>query len=399
MIPNKVIIWGIDNFNTLGLLRQLGEEANLFFLVLGKQTGCATSSKYCKEFVVTRTIEDGFVFLNNHFSCEAHKPVIITPGDEIIEFIDQHKAEFEERFIVPGTKVPGGLTKYDNKIQMAKLAEEVGMDVPLSKVCKWGVSLDDVVYPCILKPSHIKSGHKNEFKYKRVSNRQELEKALRLVRKDSVFLLQQFIPTEKEFVISGCRMMDGRIIISGTYTSIRYADDGNSSYATITDELPPMIDAAKIKQYLTKMDYYGLFGFEYGLSNGKAYFFEVNLRNDGTSQTFFRAGANRVLAWVYNAIGLDDTRICTTVQKPGSFMDELMDVVNVWHGNISRKIWRKQRDEATYLKYIDPCDMRPYEVMRRKKWRMLLQYAIVKKYRLYIVYMLDRIKLLKRNKD
>ena len=88
MIPNKVIIWGIDNFNTLGLLRQLGDEVESFLLVYGSRSGCATSSKYCKDYAVVQTIEDGFDYLKCHFSQEPCKPVIITPGDEIIEFID-----------------------------------------------------------------------------------------------------------------------------------------------------------------------------------------------------------------------------------------------------------------------------------------------------------------------
>ena len=389
-MQNKVIIWGIDNFNTLGLLRQLGEEADLFLLVYGSKTGCATNSRYCKEYAVASTIANGHDYLKKHFANEAHKPVIITPGDEIIEYIDLHKAEFERLFIVPGTTESGILTKYDNKIEMARLAKEVGMDVPFSMTCKWNTPIDGIEYPCFLKPSHIAAGHKNEFKCKKVSNRQELEKALRLVRKDSEFLLQQFIPTEKEFVVPGCRMKDGTTVICGTYTTLRYADDGNSSYATVSAEIPEMIDTACIERFLERIDFHGIFGFEYGLYQGKAYFFEVNLRNDGTSQTFYLAGANRVLAWVYDAAGLEYKHLSTSVTKPGTFMDELMDVSNVWHGRISFKDWKRQRKEATYLKYHNEDDMEPYKVMWKKRWRMMLQYAVVKRYRLYIVYLMDK---------
>lgn len=389
MIQNTVIIWGIDNFNTLGLLRQLGEDAKLFLLVYGNKTGCATSSKYCKSSAAEKTIDGGFEYLKKHFSREDYKPIIITPSDEIIEYIDQHKEAFEQYFIVPGTGIPGELTKYDNKIEMARLAKEIGMCVPFSMICMYDTPLDDVEFPCFLKPSHITCGHKNEFKCKKVNTRKELESIMKLVRKDSIFLLQQYIPTEKEYVVSGCRMMDGRTIFSGTYTTLRYADDGNSSYATIEKDIPEMIDQEKMQLFLEKIDYHGIFGFEFGLWDGKAYFFEVNLRNDGTSQTFFLAGANRVLAWVYNVIGLDDTQLCVKVQKPGTFMDELFDVSNVWHGRIKTRDWRKQRQEATYLKYIYPNDMKPYEVMRKQRFRLILQYAIVKKFRPYIVYLLD----------
>ncbi len=392
MIPNIVIIWGIDNFNTLGLLRQLGDEVESFLLVYGSRSGCATSSKYCKDYAIVQTIEDGFDYLKCHFSQEPCKPVIITPGDEIIEFIDQHKTEFEEYFIVPGTAEAGVLTKYDNKIEMARLAKEIGMDVPFSITCKWNTPIDGLEYPCFLKPSHITAGHKNEFKCKKVSNRQELEKALRLVRKDSEFLLQQFIPTEKEFVVSGCRMKDGTTVVCGTYTTLRYADDGNSSYATVSAGIPDMIDTACIEWFLERIDYHGIFGFEYGLYQGKAYFFEVNLRNDGTSQTFYLAGAHRVLAWVYDAVGMEYEHLSTSVTKPGTFMDELMDVANVLHRRITYKDWKRQRKETTYLKYYNEDDMEPYKVMRKKRWRMMLQYAVVKRYRLYIVYLMDKMK-------
>jgi len=392
IIPNKVIIWGIDNFNSLGLLRQLGDEVESFLLVYGSRSGCATSSKYCKDFAVVQTIEEGFDYLKRHYSQESLKPVIITPGDEIIEYIDQHKAEFEEYFIVPGTSVSGLLTKYDNKIEMARLANEIGMDVPFSMTCKWDAPLDDVQYPCFLKPSHITSGHKNEFKCKKVETRQELEKTLKLVRHDSEFLLQQYIPVEKEYVVSGCRMMDGETVIVGCYTTLRYADDGNSSYARVDAEIPSCIDTSKIKAFVEQIDYYGLFGFEYGLYHGKAYFFEVNLRNDGTSQTFWLAGANRPLAWVYSACGLDYTKIGLTVDSPGFFVDELMDVANVWHGRIGWKEWRKQRRTASYLKYYKDDDIQPFRSMKNKRWRLLLQYAVVKKFRLYIVYILDKMK-------
>ena len=35
-IKNKVIVWGIDNFNTLALMRAIGEgDLDLFFLIKG----------------------------------------------------------------------------------------------------------------------------------------------------------------------------------------------------------------------------------------------------------------------------------------------------------------------------------------------------------------------------
>ncbi|MBD5390260.1 ATP-grasp domain-containing protein [bacterium] len=392
-IRNIVIVWGIDNFNTLGLLRQLGPAGlNLFLLIFGRETGCATSSKYCKEHVTYSDLDEAFLFLKHRFANETHKPIIVTPGDEIIEYIDQHRSEMLAYFIVPGTTVSGKLTELDNKINMALFAKEHGIPIPMSRAFKWNSSAAGIAYPCFLKPSHITKNKKNEFKYRKCNSEKALLRAMKYVRHDSEFLLQEYIPAEKEFVISGCRTMDGKTIIGGCYRTDRYADDGNSSYAFLTAEIPDCIDVSKIRSFLEDMGYYGVFGFEYGLYKGTAYFFEVNLRNNGTSQSFALGGANLVLAWVLSAAGYDYSAVSTTVVGDHFFMDELMDYANVLHGRISHKAWKTDKVKADIKKYYLEDDMQPYIVMKKRRWVTMLRFAVVKRFRLYIVYFMDMIK-------
>lgn len=59
----KVIIWGVDDYNTLGLFRALGKyNLDITFLVFQGIRHCATLSKYCKKYVETPTLEDGMKF-------------------------------------------------------------------------------------------------------------------------------------------------------------------------------------------------------------------------------------------------------------------------------------------------------------------------------------------------
>lgn len=392
-IPNTIIIWGIDNFNTLGLLRQLGSAGlNLLFLIYGKKTGCATSSKYCTEYVEYSDLDDAFLFLKRRFSNESNKPIIVTPGDEIIEYIDQHRIEMLEYFIVPGTTTPGRLTELDNKINMAFFARKHGIPIPESRMFRWDSSVEGINYPCFLKPSHITKNKKNEFKFKKCETEKQLMRAMRYVRHDSEFLLQEYIPVEKEFVISGCRTMDGRTIIGGCYKTERYADDGNSSYAFLTSDIPACIDVEKIRSLLEDMDYYGVFGFEYGYYNGIAYFFEINFRNNGTSQSYFLANSNLTLAWVLSAAGCDYTTVSTTVSGDNFFIDELMDYSNVLHGRLSHKTWKADKARANIMKYYNEDDMQPYIVMKRRRWKDMLRFAVLKRFRIYIVYFMDMFK-------
>lgn len=390
---NKIIIWGRDNYNTLGLLRQLsGEGRNVFFLMWDKPTGCASASRFFDEHVVVESIKEGYDYLLTHFVEEPQKPVLFTPSDEIIEYVDQHRLELQKSIIVPGTRESGLLTKIDDKNTMTGLAARLGFLVPASTICHWDTDIRGVKYPCILKPAHTTVGHKNEFKYLICKNEKELQNALKYVRHESDFILQQYIPKESVALVYGARMRNGKVRNAGVLIKDRFIASGDGSHGLLAKEYPSGIDLNQINDFLEEIDYCGLYSFEYGLFEGKAYFFEVNLRNDGTSHYFYQAGANIPLAWYYSMIGEDEESLNTSVTKNAWFIDEIYDVANVWDGTISRKQWKKDRAEASVFKYYDANDKKPWENMKRHRLKKILQDMIIKKYRLYIVWVMDKLK-------
>ena len=127
----------------------------------------------------------------------------------------------------------------------------------------------------------------------------------------------------------------------------------------------------------------------------EAYFFEVNLRNDGTSDYFNQAGANIPLAYVYSCAGLNYEEISTKVCNDAWYIDEVFDYENVLSHNISKAEWREDRKKATILKYYNEEDMEPWRVVNKSRHKQMLQDIVLKKYRLYIVYILDRLGLRK----
>lgn len=394
-VENKVIVWSIDDFNTLGLMRELGSaELDILFLVKG-HAGFAVKSKYCKKHIETPTIEDGYKYLMENYENESKKPILIISSDEIITFVDQHKEEFEKLFIVPGTTIKGNIEKYIDKNNMTTLAEEVGILCPKSRAIKKGEDISDIQYPCLIKPSHQKPGHYNEFKFKICKNANALKKTLRYVRSDSEFIVQQYIPKELDLLVYGGRMWDDNTIFAGAFIRDRWADSGSSSHGYFTENIPQCADTSKILEFLERIDYHGLFSVEYGLLENKAYFFEINLRNDGTSHYFYQAGANIPLAYVYSSAGLDYSDIPTKVSGEKWFIDELFDVENVLLGKIKKKTWKKDMSEATVFKYYDKDDMAPYEYAKKGKTKQIVQDIILKRFRLYIVFVLDKIGLRK----
>lgn len=394
-IKNKVIVWGADCSNVLGLMRELGNKGlELIFLIKGRK-GSAASSKYCQKYIETSTIEDGYSHLMENYKNEQEKPIIITPSDEIITFIDRHKEDFETYFIVPGTRTKGNIEKYIDKNNMTALAEEIGIVCPKSRAIRKGSDISGIEYPCFIKPSHEKPGHYNEFKFKICKNEKALKKTLRYVRSDSQFIVQQYIPKEWDLLVYGSRMWDGNTVLAGAFIRDRLANGGVASHGFFTPNIPEFADTSKISEFLERIDYHGLFSFEYGLHDGKAFFFEVNLRNDGTAHYFYQAGANIPLAYIYSSAGLDYSNIVTKVDGEKWFIDELYDVENVLTGKISLKKWKREKKEATIFKYYDKDDMAPYNAEKKRRVRQILQDLILKRFRLYVVFVLDKLGLKK----
>lgn len=394
-VKNKVIVWSIDDFNTLGLMRELGQSGlDLLFLVKG-HAGFAVKSRYCKKYVETDSIEDGYSYLLANYKTEEYKPIIIISSDEIITFVDQHKEEFERYFVIPGTTQKGNVEKYIDKNTMTVLAEEIGILCPKSKKIKKDSAIVGIEYPCLIKPSHQKPGHYNEFKFKICKNKATLKRTLRYVRQDSEFILQQYIPKKLDLLVYGGRMRDGKTIIAGAFIRDRWADSGSSSHGYFVENVPQCADVAKVQEFVERIDYYGLFSVEYGLLDNKAYFFEINLRNDGTSHYFYQAGANVPLAYVYSCAGLDYSHIPTKVIGKKWFIDEIFDIENVIMKKISRKKWKYDMSEATIFKYYDKDDTIPFEMVKKGRIKQIIQDLVLKRFRLYIVFVLDKLGLRK----
>lgn len=396
-IPNKVIVWGVDDFNTLGLMRELGQfDLDLLFLIKGK-AGFASKSIYCKQYLETRSIKEGFHLLLEKYANLTPKPILIVSGDGFITYIDEHKTELETHFILPGCKISGNIKRYIDKNNMTKLANEMGILCPKSYYAQKDTNINefDMHYPCLIKPAHQKPGHYNEFKFKICNDKSALRNTLRFVRQDSEFIVQEYVPKEKDLLIYGGRMADGNTILAGAMIRDRFADSGSASHGIMTNKIPQSIDINTISAFLERIDYYGLFSFEYGMKGDKAYFFEVNLRNDGTSHYFFQAGANIPLAYVYSCVGLDYSHISTTVQHDCWFIDEVFDIENVIKGTISKHQWKQDLNEATIFKYYDKKDPKPWELVNKHKWKQIIQDLLLKKFRIYIVFVLDKLGLRK----
>ena len=68
---------------------------------------------------------------------------------------------------------------------------------------------------------------------------------------------------------------------------------------------------------------------------------------------------------------------------------------NVYLRKIKKKVWKKDYSNATLFKYYDKNDVVPYIVAKKKKGLQIFKNIIVKRFRLHIVFFLDKMGLKK----
>ena len=359
-IPNKVIIWGKDGYNPLGLLRQLHDVADVTFLLYGKPKSCAVKSRYCTSLHQTNSLVEGMDWLLQTYMNEKSKPFILPTGDLVAEFVDQNRDKLLPYFFLTGTGDSGLLTKVIDKNYMNQLAQDCGFLVPQSMPCRWDTDIRDVKYPCLLKPDKNRFNHVKEFKTTVCSNEKELKTILGIVSKKSCFVLQEYIPKQFDALIYGCRQMDGAVIISGVLMKDRWDVGGDGSHGYLTPDIPKYIGIKEIELFLKEINYHGLFSVEYGICDEKAYFYEFNLRNDGTSHYFYQAGVNIPLLWILDTLGLDSSLYPTKVDGYQNFIAISDDFNNVISGRISLKQWREDKKNAKVFRLYDKRDWKPF---------------------------------------
>lgn len=370
-----VVIWGNDNYNVLGLLRQLTPFVeNVLFLVNSKTSHCATKSKYCKKYKVVKTIDEGIRFLIKYGSQNIGPKFIISSSDLLAQALDLHQYDLSQYYILCTTKEKGRLSKALDKTYQYELARQVGILVPDSRIFKYDTPVEGIRYPCLIKPAFKEKDATHPFKTKICRDENQLKATQKQLLTQGTYVLQQYIIKEKDLLVYGCRFNDGEVVYAGSFTKYRWAG-GDGSYGTISREIPTCIDLDKLNTFLERIDYLGLFSAEFGIEDDKAWFYEFNLRNDGTSHYFYQANiANLPLAWIrYHING----GIKPSVNNNTAiFIDEIGDYKNVGYGVVSMSEWERQRRSASVFKIYDAHDRLPYYCVKLEKYLSRLYHKI-----------------------
>lgn len=325
------LVIGADHYNTLWLVRSLGmAQLHPVCIVMSeKATSFVGASKYCEKCYIVNTYGKAF---NLMMSLKVkYRLPIIASGDEAAAFLDKHYDELSKKYILHNCSNKGGqILHWMDKGLMLQQASASGLTIPFTKTLKLDkrVCLNDIPLPCLIKPEVSALASKKSFRICNTIN--ELQTAISEIKNQcTCVVIQEYIRPQYEYLVYGVRTMQNKIIIPGGLKKLHTCSDtsnmGMMSYAYCSSEIPSQLgDFSTIKNFLSTIDYHGVFSVEFMITENKAYFLEINLRNDGTVYCTTQSGVNIPALWAKSAIGKDLSNLSLEYKRKQTYgMNEI----------------------------------------------------------------------------
>lgn len=357
-IQNKIIVIGGNHPNTLGLIRSIGENGIPVILMLEPcstlEYCCLRFSKYIQKKYFLKTEEEILEVLNRDFSAENEKPIILCASDAAISLLDAHYDELKDRFSFFNAGEQGRINHFMDKANMLHLADECG----LTTIKTWHLNSqsaipEDLTFPCFVKASNSAVDGKTGIGL--CDTKEELAERLQLGHE---FLVQEYVEKEYELDINGISIRHGdEVIMPAVCRKIRDYEERQSDYIVLEDvQTYPHVDLDNVKRLIAAIGYEGLFSVEFLCRGDKAYFLEINMRNDGVNYLYTTSGINTPMRWVNYCCGKSDA-VDKGVCKTPTYLMQQADLTNVLHHQISLGTWLKDlmRTRAFFvLNWRDP---------------------------------------------
>lgn len=189
---------------------------------------------------------------------------------------------------------------------------------------------------------------------------EELRTAIASSHFASELLIQEYIDKEYDLLLLGCRLQDGKVLIPGIFKKERwFMQDG--SFGVISTQVNQYFDQLEnVRRFVESLNYTGPFSIEFGVKDGKAYFYEINLRNDGTSHYFHHASVFMPYWYSLSCGGCLTPADLVYGNDEYYFIDEFGDVANLFSSDLSLLQWFKDIRRARAYKYYESNDKVPF---------------------------------------
>ncbi len=354
----KVILVAFNGFNSYGMVRSLGEGGIKPYLILPKNDiNFVTKSKWAGSAIYYSEKKDIPELLLSNFGNEQLKPIVICCEDQLQSIVDLNYDRLSPHFILSNSNnKQGEITRLMDKDVQLSIASESDLDTPQSWHLGIGGKIpEDIAYPCIAKPYKSIEGSKSDIRicYS--------DKELYEIDGTKEYTVQQFIEKDYEVILWGTSIADGKYYIPGVARKIRqYPNEwGLSSYCVLESfGLHSNLNIDALHKFLRNLGYQGMFSIEMAVKDGKYYFLEINLRNDGKQYFATAAGANLPLMYIRSMLG--EKISLPKVSFPTYAMGELTDFRQVLHKKIGFFKWIRDLLRTKCFFILNFGDLRPF---------------------------------------
>ena len=361
----EFIVFGIEHYNHLGIIRSLGEEGiRPIAIIIKRGLAIASDSKYIKQLHLVDSIEEGFALLQNKYNHhdETHRAFLLTGADDTTSYLDRHYDELKDGFIFNQAGKNGRVSYFMNKGNINLLAKKHGFSVLDYKIMEKESSIDDLEYPVITKSIESIMGGKKDVYI--CNSAIELKEAFGKIKSDPV-LVQKYIHKKNELCLDGFSVNRGRDVLITIGTDYKYILDNSYSYYmnVFNYNNSGVIDT--IRSMLTEIGYEGIFTVEFLVDNNdKLHFLEINLRNSGWSYASTCLGMNMPVLWCESMLEGRIRENALTVIAPGTTaMADYNDfLLRPWKKKISFWKWYKEFKECDAVFLYNKSDKKPFFV-------------------------------------
>lgn len=359
-----VIVFALEHYNPLGLIRSLGENGiNPVYFSVKRRGPVACLSKYISKTYFVDTVEEGYSLLLEKYGNEEKKPYILFSDDKSVGYFDLHYNELKNRFIWYNAGSQGRINAFMDKDRILKIARKHGFRVLDSHVVKVGEIPEGLVYPVITKDISPNSGSwKSDVHI--CENEEELKEAFHNIS-SPIVQIQHFVDKKNEYAIEGFTINHGKDIFFGTVLTWKYLIKGYySPYHDVTMFKDPDM-GERLRSLLEEIGYEGIFEVEFLIDQDNTYYFlEVNFRASAWNYSSTVVGMPLSYLWVksMNAGYIDpaDEREFEDFTD----MSEVIDYgIRVEKGRISLAEWLRDFKSAKNTYYYNEKDMAPFEYL------------------------------------
>ena len=367
----RAIVVGGNHYNTLGLVRSLGEAGYMpSVLLVGDNLNLSkcfvSKSRYIAKIKGSSIsdILESILELGN----ENYVYVVFPAGDKYANTIDSLRDKFPDNFILHNIDNKAGNIQYfGDKENLRLRAERFGFNTPKT----WIVERNNInkatfSYPCIIKALHSDILGKDFGIYQ---NEIDLNKRLcDLFQKTDKIQVQSFIPKEREIIFLGWSIGDD-VQIPCLMEKIREYPQkfGCTGLGKFSPETSKYFPIENLKNLIRSYNYTGLFSVEFILSKNDVYFLEINFRNDGNGYFPGFGGVNLPATFISRLKDGIGDKIDLRIDRSYQMMREFTDFDYMRHSDYSFIQWINDIFKTQVFQYWNRKDPKPFWYILKRK--------------------------------